>query len=495
MARVGDLEASLSTRPLRRHFPGGTLKVAWTFLAAAATLIGLAVAVRTVVAAASPGRRGILAAGVALPSEVLGYAAAKNASNSAEVYPVRLLLFRHGFSCSNANERAGCREGAPILHLSPQEQTKFFDRLDAIGGKVAAPKPLPPIDREFGIDKATCTVRPQPPANRSQWSQAGDAVHIFSFYRDPLLTACSAFQTERAGEAFRAWLKHEGIKLDFLGASPLSRTFQTAYHQLLSEPEAFEDIFSREVLETGHRAPLVSQLPFVNEFDPSWGYQADNSPWPREEQRQRVVAALGKKATQHLDYSLLSGFTEEERTSRNWEAFKERLLSKRLLPLMLKRRGQPVPEEAPQVRSEKPFQREAWGHTAKLAAGTAGKVRPVLNIAMASHWGVIANACGFDQNDMIFNNAVLELVLLVEVREHGHEVLVRQSECVTVMTGLDYPEKLAMHDMANCKYPFDITQSNADSGEPSGKRTACEQAALGKDVFSTSPAAKFHLEE
>merc|ERR1719291_1516530 len=108
-----------------------------------------------------------------------------------------------------------------------------------------------------------------------QFHEMGNVIQLRHFYRDPPLTKCSIFQTQHAGQAMRKWLVDNRIKLDFLAASRLTRTFETAYFQLVDgDNSSWPDYLSEDVLK-GDGAPRVSQMPFVNEFDEKWGYQAD----------------------------------------------------------------------------------------------------------------------------------------------------------------------------------------------------------------------------
>jgi len=329
----------------------------------------------------------------------------------------------------------------------------------------------------------------QPRSNDSQWHEMGDVIQLRHFYRDPVLNACSKFQVKKAGDKFRAWLKQEGIKLDFLGASMLIRTFQTAYWQLLSDREAWPELFAEEMLQ-GENAPNVSQLPFVNEFDEVWGYQADDYAWGHKEQREVLSSAMGEDQMVHLDYSQLSGFTEDERRDQNWETFKVRVLGQRLGPSVLRRRGELVPATITNVSLGEPFQ--DWSEAALRVAGVSGKVGATLNLAMASHCGVIHHACGHN----VGNYASQEMLLLLEVHSSGQVVVhQKEGECNEVMTGMSHPHTMYREDIANCKGPpFDVTQAFTPRKSGDGL-TPCEEMAVAGDAFKTSPAALLQLEE
>lgn len=495
--------------------PCSTVKrVVWGWLIATA-FVGFCALTRTLGqsttrVATSPKDAVVLAARTNFENDALNLAARNLAVGSApKVYPLRLLFFRHAFSCANANEIAGCgNPDAPILHLSPSEQTALFDKLDEIGSTLPAPKLLPPIDRSFPIEVRgktyvgkrhpdgfkgnDCMLHLKPRTdNKTQWDEEGGVVPLHHYYIDPVLTQCSKFQNEKAGESFRKWLKQEGIKLDFLGSSLLSRTFQTAYGQLLSDPEAVQDLFSKEMLE-GEHAPLVSQLPFVNEFDEVWGYQADDMAWPKHEQTENLLSVLGKDDLEHLDYSHLADFTEEQRVAHDWEAFKENLLGPRLVPFMLKRKGEFSRDGTVKAKTGEPFERAKWGEDAKLAVNSSRRVQPVLNMALASHSGIIKKFCKLETYP--FNYAVLEMLLMVEVHDGGATVVVREQSgpCQEVMSGLPLPADLGTDDVANCKFPFDNTQAFVSRGDAAGEKTACEKKALQEGAFHTTPAAKLH---
>jgi len=424
------------------------------------------------------------------------------------VYPVRLLFFRHGFTCANAGSTAGCADpDAPLLHLSAKKLGALYDKLDSIGTQLPAPRVLPPINRSFdvlGRGRKDASVRPprqeiysgedcalklNPPTDQQQWHQAENIVRMHCYIRDPVLTRCSEFQTEKAGQNLRPWLKNEGIKLDFLGASVLGRTFQTAFHQLLMDRKAWSDIFTQEMLQiTG--MPLVSQLPFLKEFNTAWGYQADNVAWPIPQQRQHLENAVGKKAVRHLDHSHLEGFTHEERYGHDWKAFKDRLLGPRLLPFILKNKNVSVPTSiSPNARNGDSFSRAKWGDAAREAAGRAGKVEDILNIGMASHGGIISEVCRLKAD--VQNNAVYEMLLLVEFRGDGSEVVVRQESgtCEMVMGAPKSPKVVDHRDVANCVHPFDFTGAFVRRGSGSS-RTECQELALAPDAYPTRPAAK-----
>jgi hypothetical protein len=457
--------------------------------------------------AALPGRG---AHGHTVPSESLADASIfAKVTPGPDVFPIRLLLFRHGMTCGNAGTLAACADpSAPILHLSKTEQEALFDKLDSIGTTFPAPKLLPVINRSFGIQGRgkhytggdpprpegfrgdDCILGVKPWTNDSQWHEMGNVIQLRHFYRDPPLTDCSAFQSVKAGKAFRAWLKAEGIKLDFLGASMLTRTFQTAHYQLLSDPEAWKDVFSPSMLE-GSNAPLVSQLPFVNEYNPVWGYQADDFAWPQDQQRQNLVSAIGRRAVDHLDYSHLQGFSAEERKAHDWEKFKEKMLGPHLLPFIMERQSQGSvfpPSENRFARNGDSFERTEWGKVAQQSAGSAGKVHALLNIGMASHSGVIQEVCHFATRSSS-NNAVVEMLLLVEVHGAGSEIVVRQQSgtCVQVMDAPKQTHNLVLRDVANCKYPFDFTKAFV-SGSDTGM-SECEEDALADDAYPTVPAS------
>lgn len=432
----------------------------------------------------------------------------------AHVVPVRILLFRHGFTCANAGHTGACMDPeAPILHLSESEREALFDKLDSIGTKLPAPYVVPPINRSAGIEgrgKKYKGGRPPRPASyrgddcilhlhpwtdkpEKQWHEAGNVIQMRHYYRDPLLTTCSVFQSEKAGRAFRAWLKKEGIKLDFLAASLLARTFQTAYYQLL-DTEDLDEVFSPEML-TGDRDPLVSQVPFVNEFNTIWGYQADDVAWPQEEQLAHLSKALGESAVQHLDYSHLEGFTEEERMGHDWELFKEKVLGQRIVPQILKRKHKSALVESskpPNARNGDSFKREEWALAAKKAAGPTGSVQPVVNIGMASHSGVIQEVCRFESRSSS-NNAVVEMLILVEINSAGTETIVRQEvgTCTMVMDAPKQPHNLDRRDVANCAHPFDFSQAFVEHSSEPGQHSTCEEVALANDAYPTVSAEHF----
>merc|ERR1712014_432297 len=82
----------------------------------------------------------------------------------------------------------------------------------------------------------------------------------------------------------------------------------------------------------------------------------------------------------------------------------------------------------------KVFDPKQWGKTASEAVGSSGKVHEVINIGMASHSGIIKEFCNFETRSAS-NNAVVEMLLLVEAREDGSELVVRQQSgtCTLVM--------------------------------------------------------------
>merc|ERR1712194_10485 len=200
----------------------------------------------------------------------------------------------------------------------------------------------------------------------------------------------------------------------------------------------------------GDGSPLVSQMPYVNEFNEKWGYQADDVPWPQDKQKERLTSMLGSKAMRHLDYSFLEGFTDKQQTGHDWEAFKEQVLGPRILPAVLKRELRSSGGNK-KATNGKPFARDEWNQIALTVAGAKGKIHPVMNIGMASHSGVIQEICKFTSRSTS-NNAVVEVLLMIEAHGNGTEVIVRQEsdECATVMNAPQQPKTLFAQDVANC---------------------------------------------
>jgi hypothetical protein len=323
-----------------------------------------------------------------------------------------------------------------------------------------------------------------------QWHQEDNMIKMYHYYRDTTLTTCSQTQSVKAGEAFRAWLKNEGIRFDFVGASTLIRTFQTAYYQLLANPKDWTAIFSQEMLK--HRGvPRVSQLPLLNEWSERWGYSADNMPMSADAQKNRLRSSLGAGAERHLDTSHLGNFTQEQRTSNNWEAFKELVLGMTVMPYVLHRRGLNLSAQI--AKNGDIFSQKEWDKIARADAGS-GTVHPIVNIAMASHSGIIMDICKFADLGTP-NNGVVELLLLVEDSGDGSELIVRQQEepCKFVMGAPDPPTELVADDVASCKDPFKYWW--AFTGHRVGDRTKCEQAAFEANAYPTYPASKFGTDE
>merc|ERR1712157_517666 len=164
---------------------------------------------------------------------------------------------------------------------------------------------------------------------------------------------------------------------------------------------------------------------------------------------------------------------------------------------LLRRKGHSMSKKLAEAWNGETFDRADWAKAAELAAGSTGKVHSVLNIGLASHSGVIEESCNFKTRG-VWNNGVVEMLLLVEARNDASEVVVRQQsgECVLVMDAPDHRwgQELDLRDVANCKHPFDFTKAFTSRVSDSTERTKCEEVAIAPDAYPTVPAARLDVE-
>eukprot|EP00928_Gymnodinium_smaydae_P088151 TRINITY_DN72285_c0_g1_i1.p1 TRINITY_DN72285_c0_g1~~TRINITY_DN72285_c0_g1_i1.p1 ORF type:complete len:520 (-),score=62.46 TRINITY_DN72285_c0_g1_i1:178-1737(-) len=450
-------------------------------------------------------------------------------ASSVLIVPVRLLFIRHGFSCANAGVFACKDPQSKMLWLDAVEQENLFDSLDIIGTNVAAPVRLPRLNRSFGFQQnpsflsghkhADCVVRQQPESTRRKRQQPDESgnnpndtglIKLSHLYQDPLLTNCAAYVTARAGEALRKYLDLHGLTVDFIGASSLMRTVETAIGELLP-PDIIEAaingslenctscIFSASLA----RELAVAQLPFLTEQDLSWCYQADNRPLPWEQQAELLRARLGEERAKRVDREFLQGYSKEQIERLAWPDFMY-FAARRLLPELLKRRGEdalprtPI-KDAPILTFGERFVSNTWYKTAKSVEADASnaKIASPLTLVLASHSGVMQHVCGIDPPGPS-NNAVAERLMIYEVHtneagEAWELVLRDQSDnCNLLLTAPGMPESIELRDVANCNVPFDYTKAfvtrdgndaNEDGGDGKAK-TSCEQMADAVGAFA-----------